>query len=62
MHQSMMKEKMMKHTMLVGWMMEQFSDEEKMELAVKKLEIKINMMENKLELLRMKRRMLKDKM
>lgn len=57
----MMKEKMMKKAMMMGWMMDKFSDEEKMELAVKKLEIKINMMENKLELLRMKRRMLQDK-
>lgn len=58
----MMKEKMMKHSMMMGWMMEQFSDKEKIELAVKKLEIKINMMENKLELLKMKHKMLKDKM
>ncbi|WP_414470193.1 hypothetical protein [Methanobacterium sp. ACI-7] len=61
MHEGM-KHKMINKSMMLGWMMDQFSEEEKMELAIKKLEIKINMMENKLELLRMKRRMLKDKM
>lgn len=62
MHEGMMKERMMNKSMMLGWMMEQFSDKEKMEIAVKKLEIKINMMENKLELLKMKHQMLKNKM
>ena len=57
-----MKERMMKKAMMIEWMMEQFSDEEKMKLAVKKLEFKINIMENKLELLKMKHQMLKGKM